>query len=494
MIMVDKMTKGAIKKSKDYRGFVIERLSTIVPILQKMALGDCAERIKVPRKKDDFTEFLVALNLTIENFQKAKEEKKKFEKETERHSLEMDNVKQALLNITDDLSKEKIKLEKEKTKDEAILGSIGDGVVVTDNYGKIIMMNKSAEEMLNSKSAVGKNFFNVWSVEDENGHKVPTDKRPIQLALSSTRTTTTTTTTGPQYYCVRKDGTKFPVAITVSPVILEGKIIGAAHVFRDITKAKEIEKVKSEFVSIASHQLRTPLGITKWHLEAIKEESCFKNASKTTLTYLNEIYNSNERLISLVRSLLSVSRIDQGQIKDNPQNTDIAQLIKDTVKEMNLLATTKNIRLDLVIKPNGLPTMFIDPLRLHEVIENLIANAIEYNIPSGSVEVIVDKKKDDMLLISVKDTGVGLSEKDQKKLFTKFFRSEKAVLKNPDGSGLGLYVVKSYIEAWGGKVFVESQEGKGSTFTITIPFKVRRESTRLQSPGGDRRCGQEGGG
>lgn len=484
MAEAGKMAKRIVKKSKNNGVFIVNRLPAIISILHRVMLGDFTRRVKVSQKEDNFRKLLVTLNLIIESFQRVKKEKQEVEKEAKKHSLELDNIKQALLNITDDLNKEKIRLEKEKIKDEAILGSIGDGVVVTDNNRKIILMNKSARRILNSKSSVGKDFFKVWSMEDENGHEVPADKQPIQLALSSARiTTTTVATTGAQYYCVRKDGTKFPIAVTVSPVILKGKTIGVVHVFRDVSKEKEIDKVKSEFVSIASHQLRTPLSITKWHLEAIKEEEYFKNAPKTSLAYLNEIYKSNERLISLVHSLLSVSRIDQRRIKNNPQETDIVQLIKDTIKEISPVAAKENIKFYLVVKPDDLQTMFIDPFQFHEVIETLLINAIEYNIPSGRVEITVDKKTDDILLISIKDTGIGLSQEDQKKLFTKFFRSKKAVSKNPDGSGLGLFIVKSYIEAWGGKVFVESQEGRGSTFIITIPLnKARKELIRLQSP------------
>jgi len=269
----------------------------------------------------------------------------------------------------------------------------------------------------------------------------------------------------------RRNGSSFDAAINSSFVSYHNSRMILSTV-EDTTKQMEIDKAKDEFVSLASHQLRTPLGITKWYLEAIQKEPYIKNAPKTVSDYLNELYKDNERVILLVGDLLSVSHINQGHIKDNPQRTNIVQLVQDAVKGMRVLAGKKNIKLDLVIKPDNLPIIFIDPLRLHEVIQNLVANAVEYNNPNGKVKITIDQKTDNALLISVEDTGIGISTEDQKKLFTKFFRSEKGAASNTEGSGLGLYLVKSYIEGWGGKISVVSKEGVGSKFTMTMPFNI----------------------
>jgi signal transduction histidine kinase len=136
-----------------------------------------------------------------------------------------------------------------------------------------------------------------------------------------------------------------------------------------------------------------------------------------------------------------------------------------------MLAERNNITLQIDVKKSNIPNLHIDLLLIQEVIENLIANAIAYSTPSGKVDIIVDASEN-TVSIAVKDTGIGISKEDQKKLFTKFFRSEKAKIKNTEGSGLGLYVVKSYVERWGGKMNVESEEGKGSIFTILLPIKA----------------------
>jgi len=277
---------------------------------------------------------------------------------------------------------------------------------------------------------------------------------------------------------VRKDKTRVPIAITVTPIKLGGKTTGAIVIFRDIAREKEIDRAKNEFVSLASHQLRTPLGIAKWYMEALMGEKYLSNAPKIAREYLDEVYKSNERLLSLVRDLLSISRIDQGKVRDTPELTNITQLIKDIIKAMSILARKSNITLHLDLKKTNIPSLLIDPLRLQEVIENLIANAITYSKSSGNVEVIVDTKHES-ILIMVKDEGIGISQTEKAKLFTKFFRSEKASVKNTEGSGLGLYVVKSYIDGWHGTIDVESSEGKGSTFTISLP--LTKESDKKKS-------------
>jgi len=240
-------------------------------------------------------------------------------------------------------------------------------------------------------------------------------------------------------------------------------------VFRDFTREKEIDKAKTEFVSLASHQLRTPLGITKWYLEALSQNSYLLKSPPEVLNYFDEIRKSNERVLSLVRELLSVSRIDQGRVKNMPKETDIKSVVKEVIHQMQIIARKKKINLDLIIHNGDIPQINIDALRLHETVENLVGNALEYTNSKGKVTVTL-RRIGDTVSISFQDTGMGISEGDRKNLFTKFFRSEEAIKNNPEGSGLGLYVVKSYVEGWGGKITVESIYSKGSTFTITLPI------------------------
>jgi signal transduction histidine kinase len=332
-------------------------------------------------------------------------------------------------------------------------------------------MNQAAEKMLGRRFAEiqGKLVFDTIPLLEEEGTPVPIEKRPLHIALTG-NTTATDPTTESTYYYMCRGGKKFPSAIKASPIFLDNEIIGTVEVFRDITHEIEIDQAKSEFVSLASHQLRTPLGITKWYLEVLQKHNYINSAPKTIRDYFNQLIKSNERVLSLVSELLSVSRIEEGRVKNDPKPINIGEKVYDIVSEIQPLAQNKNIELRTELKQAKMPDMFIDPLRFHEVIENLLTNAIEYTPSSGKVYVIIDKS-DDAVLISVKDTGVGISKEDQNKLFTKFFRSQNATERNPEGSGLGLYVAKSYVEGWGGKISVESRKGKGTTFLISLPLR-----------------------
>lgn len=403
----------------------------------------------------------------ISDRKKAEETARSKTQNLEELSKSQEETKQAMLNVMEDLETAKKSIEIAKAKDEAMLASIGDGLIAVDTDRKIIIINKAAEDMLGwkMKEVVGKKITSLH-LEDEEGCLLALEKRPTYISLHTGKTTNTNS------YFVKKDKTRFPIAITVTPVRLDGKIIGALAIFRDITREKEIDKAKSEFVSLASHQLRTPLGIIKWYLEALENESYFKKAPEVIRKYFDEVYKSNERVLGLMRDLLSVSRIEQGRVKDSPKSVDVVKTTEEIIKQMQVLALKKRIALRLTIHSHRIPFVYIDALRFHEALENLIGNAIEYSANGGSVNVAI-VRVGDTLLLKVEDTGIGMSRDDRKKLFTKFFRSENAIRHNPEGSGLGLYVVKSYVEGWGGKISVKSVEGKGSVFTITLPLSQK---------------------
>jgi len=394
-------------------------------------------------------------NIQLENLTRSQEERK----------IEMQKM-------MEDLGKAKEELERGKAKDEAILASIGEGLIAVDKNGRILIMNKAAENILGLKNTdmLGHHVSEI-PLEEESGHMIPTNRRPTAAAIASGKGIQRT------YFSLRKDKTRFPIALNVTPIKLDGEIIGAVDIFRDITAELEVDRAKSEFVSLASHQLRTPLGIIKWYLEALEREVYIKKAPKIVQEHFEEVSKNNERVLSLVRDLLSVSRIEQDRVKDNPEVVDPKKIIEEVVDQMQIIAKKKKIDLHLIIKSGKVPSINIDVLRFHQVLENLITNALEYTPSPGRVDVIVKVVKN-TLMISVKDTGIGVSPEDQKKLFTKFFRTEEAVGQDPEGSGLGLYVVKSYMEGWGGSVSVESKVGKGSTFTIALPVNKLSVSKR----------------
>lgn len=373
-------------------------------------------------------------------------------------------------------------LEQIRSKNEAILTSIGDGLVVVDKEGKINYINTSFEEMLGwkSKEIVGKSMVQVVPREDQSGTKVSFKERILTQVLSGEKFVADLT--NPFYY-IRKDKTRFPASSIVAPVILLGKIVGAVEVFRDITKEKEIDKAKTEFVSLASHQLRTPLSTVSWYSEMLLAG----DAGEVTINqrkYLEEIYNGNLRMVELVNTLLDVSRIELGTFMVESKPTDIVKLVQGVAGEQKLQISTKNIKFSLSFGDNT-PLIQADPKLLRMVIQNILTNAIKYTQDGGKVKlsILLDKIKSN-ICIKVSDTGYGIPKDQQNKIFSKFFRADNVVGKDTEGTGLGLYIAKSIVEQAKGDIWFESEEKKGTTFFVTLPLKEirkRKKANRVLS-------------
>lgn len=263
--------------------------------------------------------------------------------------------------------------------------------------------------------------------------------------------------------------------VIVAPVKnLQNDYTGGAVLMHDVTHVKELDNMKSEFLSVAAHQLRTPLSGIRWHLEMLRDGT-YGDITQDVEKVLSQIHMSNIRLIELVNNLLDVSRIDQQRVADNPEETQIEEIIKRIIEEQAPLAIEKGVKLTFSQAEQLLPKVYIDPKRLFEVISNLVSNAIKYNNrEKGAVVDIVITKKGDYFMVNVADNGMGLTESDKQKLFSKFFRGERAVKSETEGSGLGLYVVRAYVEGWGGKVTYSSDEGMGTSFEISIPLKPQK--------------------
>lgn len=362
-------------------------------------------------------------------------------------------------------------VEEAKSKAEAILESVGDGVIVTDEQGKIIMMNKATEEMLGRKTLeiLGKPFYSILLLEDEKGNSIPLEKLPVSMALlgATTTTTTTTTTTATTYYYLREDKTKFPVSISVAPVILNNKIIGTVNVFRDITKEKEIDLAKSEFVALASHQLRTPLSTINWYTEMLMAGDAGK-ITPAQMDFLQEVNQGNQRMISLVNALLNVSRIDLGTFAIDPKPIQLTDVVDSVLEEMMPQIAERKTQIVKHYDPN-LPLVNADANLIRIVVQNLLTNAVKYTPGKGRVSVSLTMQPTDILL-TVQDNGYGIPQKAQSKIFTKLFRADNVQDKETDGIGLGLYVTKAVVEQSGGHIWFVSEENKGATFSVTFPL------------------------
>ena len=358
-------------------------------------------------------------------------------------------------------------LEIVRAKERAILLSIGDGLIATNEKGRIILINRTAEKLLGTPSAdvVGKLYSEIALLEDEYGTPVQPEKHPVKMALKSG-----TTTTGTTYYNVRNDKTKFPVAITVTPVILGGKVIGTIKVFRDITNDREVDKAKTEFVSLASHQLRTPLSTVNWYAEMLLAGDVGGLNDKQK-KYLDEVYRSNQRMVELVNALLDVSNLELGTFVIEPRSTDICKLARDVIHEQKPQIDARKIRFRFTCGRN-LSSMRADPRLLRMVIQNILANSVKYTPPGGKISLSITSADKKDMLIKIADSGYGIPRRQHSKIFTKLFRADNVREKDTDGTGLGLYIVKSIVEKSGGKIWFESpRENRGTTFYVRLPIK-----------------------
>lgn len=375
-----------------------------------------------------------------------------------------------------ELKQKTLQLGQERARDKALLESLGEGIVVTDQNGNVELINKTAGQLVGwePEEVVGKKWYNISPLVDDKGNVIPPERRATQRVLETGEPIFSS-----KYNYVRRDGTKFPVATTAAPVVIDNKTVGVIAVFRDITIEKEVDLAKSEFVALASHQLRTPLSAIKWFTEMLLAGDAGPLNTEQT-EYANNVAISNQRMIDLVSSLLNISRIESGRIIINPEPTDMGKLATDVVKQVQKKIDEKHQSLTLLVEPD-LPAINIDQKLISQVYLNLLTNAIKYTPDGGKLAVGISRKDGD-IISQVSDSGVGVPAADQKKIFDKFFRAGNAVKMETDGTGLGLYLAKSVVSSSGGKIWFESAEGKGTTFWFSLPVsgsQAREGEVRL---------------
>jgi len=370
-----------------------------------------------------------------------------------------------------ELELSKLITEQEKAKAEAILKSIGDGVFAVDMKCRIMLMNAVAEDLsgFTFNEGRGKYYKEIFRFVKE---KDPSSLYPsfIEDVIKTGAIKTLENHT----MLINRQDIKIPVSDSAAPIKDEkGTVFGCIVVIRDASRERQLQQAKDEFISIVAHQLRSPLGSMRWNIEMILRQP---NISDKINNKIKRIYQSNQRMITLVNDLLNVSIIEQGMIKETPRLTDVLKVLRSAVLEMETEAQKHKVSITIQSQEKHIPKIMIDPKRLREIIQNLLSNAIKYNVPGGKATFVVDHVGE-FIKISVSDQGIGIPKKDQLRLFSKFYRADNAVQRDTTGSGLGLFVVKSYVEKWGGNISFESSENKGTTFHIELPINIKYELT-----------------
>jgi PAS domain S-box-containing protein len=380
---------------------------------------------------------------------------------------ELRDSRKATANLLEDIESDREKIRATQARDEAILGSIGVGLVATDRSSKIILVNGAFERILgwDESEVKGRMLYEVLEALDEFGKVIPVAERLINKLLNGEATSITTVN---NHRYKRKDGTFIPLAFTAAP-ILDGPlrlVIGAVGVFRDITAEKELDRVKNEFISIASHQLRTPLTAIQWVIERFTKK---ETLTPKGMEYLSDIHISAKRLTAMVDLMLNLSRIEAGTIGIATEAVDVIALVKIFLLEITPLRDKKELKVIFEVYPAEL-VVKTDKNSLRNIIQSLVSNSIEYTPVGGSIDIAV-QKKDETFVIHVKDTGIGIPIAEQSQIFQKFVRATNAKLYKTDGTGIGLYVAEWSVRRLGGKIWFESNEGMGSTFHVELPLE-----------------------
>ncbi|GAC1370440.1 MAG: hypothetical protein NVSMB39_3230 [Candidatus Saccharimonadales bacterium] len=356
----------------------------------------------------------------------------------------------------------------QRVKYDALVESIGEGLMVIDKDGNIEQVNQYSYDALGfaPEDLIGKWFPSAVRILDDFGVEIDPMSRPITKALTEGKAITERTN------MLRKDGSVLPVIITASPILINGKPAGAIELFRDLSRERELDIAKDEFVSIASHQLRTPATGIRGILSMVLKGD-FGDLSVAQRRFIEMAARSNDRQLHIIEDLLSVARADSGRMQLNIEEACLTDLITDVISEHEPSLTTSRQSLEADLQPDVHGQ--VDAEKLQMVVDNIISNASKYTPVGGTIKVKLDQI-DKTAYISIKDDGVGIPEDKLGAIFTKFMRVENNLSAPAGGTGLGLYLAQKVIAMHGGDITVTSTLGQGSDFRIQLPLIIKKES------------------
>lgn len=367
-----------------------------------------------------------------------------------------------------------------------ILGAIEDGVVIAGRDNIVHLFNPAATTITgwSPGDAVGSDIHTVLDLVDAKGQSVAPDQHPFVQVI-----TTGKTVRNNNLELKTKGGKAAIISLIVSPVLSEtnvptGNVVG---VFRDVTHEKEEEQQRSDFISTASHEMRTPVAAIEGYLSLALNPK-IAQVDNNAKTYLEKAAAATKHLGALFQDLLTSSRADDGRLASYPVVVELGETIMQVVENERFHAKEKNLTLNYsvsapkdvaggkVIRP--LYYAYVDPNRLAEVLQNIVDNAVKYTM-QGSITVRLTGDSQ-VIQIQVSDTGAGIPAEDIPHLFQKFYRVDSSTTRTIGGTGLGLYISRKIIELYNGRIWVESSLGKGSTFFINLPRLSTSQALSLQ--------------
>ena len=337
----------------------------------------------------------------------------------------------------------------EQSKLNTVLTNMADGVIVTDKEGNITLANRTAEKLFNFQVAP---LITKSVIEATHDHEIDNLAKRCLATREQLNNQIELKPAG-KYLRV--------IAIPISGKFLSGCLL----LFQNLTELRNLQTMRQELVGNISHDLRTPLTGIKIMVETLQDGAI--NDKKTAVDFLTRIENEVDRLTQMVSELTELSRIEAGSAELKKEPVDLNELVNETITQLNPLANKQNVTLNAVLSEK-LPHVNVDRDRISQTITNLIHNGIKFNHNGGSVTVIT-LFDDKMVTVKVNDTGVGIPKANLPHVFERFYKADKS--RTNRGSGLGLAIAKHTIEAHGGTIWAQSEEGKGSTFTFTIPIE-----------------------
>lgn len=350
---------------------------------------------------------------------------------------------------------------------ESIIKGLRDGVIAYDQDFKILIFNPAAEQIFNLKALEVLDQSFALKVKQGASPRLRPLLTVLFPALAPVILRRTEPGVYPQIVDISLDEPALELRISTDRILdKNGDLLGFMKLVHDRTRELALLRSKSEFITIASHQLRTPLTGANWAIENLKKEPLTAPAKEI----VNMISGALNRMLKIVNDLLDVAKIEEGRFGYEFQEIDLVKFLEEALNQAQPVAEQYRVKLYLEKPREEIPKITVDPQKLAMAFSNLLDNGIKYNVPNGQVTVRINKMpKAPYLEISIKDTGIGIPKEVIDKTFSKFFRADNAIKVVVEGTGLGLYITKNIVRRHGGKIWVESTLNRGTTFYFTLP-------------------------
>lgn len=378
---------------------------------------------------------------------------------------------------------------------KVLVDSIEDGVVLIDSSQTIQLMNPGASKICgwDQQEATGINIDNVIQIVNEKGELIPASDNPLHQIFNSKQSISTN-----DFYLLTRDKKNIPISLHVSQLLDNNKqVYQAAAVFNDISEARSNERQRADFISTASHEMRTPVAAIEGYL-ALALNDKVSTIDSRARDYLEKAHASTQHLGKLFQDLLTSAKAEDGRLTSHPDVLEMGEFLDQLNGDLHLVAEKKGLSMDFavsgtnttinatkeqggerVVKP--LFYVYVDQDRLREVITNLFDNAVKYT-PDGKITIGLTGN-DQVVQCYVKDTGPGIPAEDLPHLFQKFYRVDNSATRTVGGTGLGLFICRKIVELYNGRIWAESEVGKGSTFYINLPRLSTQKASEMQAVG-----------